>query len=317
MLVECVPNFSEGRDPRKVEQIAKAIESVSGAHVLDTHSDPDHHRSVITFVGPPASVEEAAVRAAGAALPLIDLNHHRGEHPRIGATDVIPFVPLQGGTLSDCAAIAHRAGQQIWNRYQIPVYFYEAAALRPERRHLANIRRGGFEALKTSIATDPARQPDVGEPRLHPTAGATAVGARNLLVAFNVNLASNDLEIARTIARAVRASGGGLPAVMALGLLLHSRSTGGRSGQAQVSMNLTDWKQPSVRQAFKAVREQAERHSVTIESSEIVGLAPANALGGASAAELRLAGFGPEKILENRLKDVLGKNYGGNPILEF
>ena len=308
MLVECVPNFIEGRDPRPVDQIAKVIGQVEGVHVLDTHMDPDHHRSVITFVGPGGSVEEAAVRAAGEASLLIDLNRHRGEHPRIGATDVIPFVPLKGVTLSDCAAIARRAGKQIWDRYQIPVYFYEAAALRQERRHLANIRRGGFESLKEIIANDPSRWPDVGEPRLHPSAGATAVGARGLLIAFNVNLRTNDLEIARAIARTVRASGGGLPAVKALGILLQSRSIGGHPGQAQVSMNLTDWKRTSVREAFEAVKEQAARRSVAIQSSEIVGLVPAEALCGATTSELSLTGFGPEKILENRLADVVREN---------
>ena len=270
--------------------------------------DSDHHRSVITFVGPPGSVEEAAVRATGEACALIDLNHHSGEHPRIGATDVVPFVPLKGVTLSDCAAIAHRAGKQIWDRYHIPVYFYEAAALRPEWRNLANIRRGGYESLKAIIATDPSRWPDVGEPRLHPTAGATAVGARGLLIAFNVNLRTNDLKIARAIAQTMRTSAGGLPGVKALGILLRSRSIGGHPGQAQVSMNLTDWKQTSVRQAFEAVQERAACRSVAIESSEIVGLVPAEALGGATAAELSLAGFGPEKILENRLANMVREN---------
>ncbi|MBI2819786.1 MAG: glutamate formimidoyltransferase [Acidobacteria bacterium] len=308
MLVECVPNFSEGRDPVKVERLAGRIASVTGVHVLDSHMDPDHNRSVITFVGSPGGVEQAAVRAAGEAMLLIDLNRHQGQHPRIGATDVIPFVPLEEVTLSDCTAIAHRAGMQIWDCYQIPVYFYEAAALRQERRNLANIRRGGFEGLRTVIATDPSRRPDVGEPRLHPTAGATAVGARGLLIAFNVNLSTDDLQIARAIARIVRASAGGLPAVKALGILLPSRRIGGRPGQAQVSMNLTDWKQTSVRQAFDAVQEQAGHYSVAVESSEIVGLVPAKALDGATAAELGLVGFGPEKILENRLADVLGKS---------
>ena len=306
ILVECVPNFSEGRDPLKVERIARMIGSVAGVHLLDTHMDPDHNRSVITFVGPPTGVEEAAVRAAGEAMSLIDLNGHCGEHPRIGATDVIPFVPLEGVTLSDCAAIAHRTGEQLWDRYQIPVYFYEAAALLPDRKNLAIIRRGGFEILKAIIATDSSRRPDVGEPRLHPTAGATAVGARKVLIAFNVNLGTNDLGIARAIARTVRASGGGLAAVKALGVLLQSRSLGGEPGQAQVSMNLTDWEQTSVRQAFEAVEREAARLGVAVHSSELVGLVPAGALEGTTAAALRLAGFGPHKILENRLADTLG-----------
>lgn len=308
MLVECVPNFSEGRDPDKVRQIASVISEVQGVHVLDSHMDPDHHRSVITFVGPGESVEEAAVRAAGAACTLIDLNLHQGQHPRLGATDVIPFVPLAGITLADCAALARHAGKQIWERYRIPVYFYEAATLRPERRNLANIRRGGFEKLKEIIATDASRRPDVGLPQLHPTAGATAVGARGPLVAFNVNLETNSLEIAQAIARAVRASGGGLPAVKAMGLLLRSRNVSGQPGQAQVSMNLTDWRQTPVRQAFVAVKEQAARYGVVIQSSEIVGLVPAKALEGVSITELGLVGFRPEKILENRLTEVLREN---------
>jgi glutamate formiminotransferase len=305
-LVECVPNFSEGRNPATIRRIEEAIASVSGARILDTHIDPDHHRSVITFVGFPGRVEEAAVRAAGVAASLIDLNKHRGEHPRIGATDVVPFVPIEGITLSECADIAHRAGHEIWGRYQIPVYFYEAAALREERRILANIRRGGFEGLRREIETNPSRRPDVGE-HLHPTAGASAVGARSVLVAFNVNLNTGDLQVARVIARTVRASGGGLPAVKAMGILLRSRRIEGKAAQAQVSMNLTDWKQTSIRQAFAAVRNQAARYSIAIESSEIVGLAPAEALGGATASEIQLIGFGSGKILENRVAEVLGK----------
>jgi glutamate formiminotransferase len=305
-LVECVPNFSEGRNPATIRRIEEVIARVSGVHVLDTHIDPDHHRSVITFVGFPGGVEEAAVRAAGVAALLIDLNRHKGEHPRIGATDVVPFVPIEGITLSGCADIAHRAGHEIWGRYQIPVYFYEAAALREDRRSLANIRRGGFEGLGKEIEANPSRRPDVGE-LLHPTAGASAVGARNVLVAFNVNLNTEDLQVARVIARTVRASGGGLPAVKAMGMLLRSRRIEGKAAQAQVSMNLSDWKQTSIRQAFAAVREQAARHSIAIESSEIVGLAPAEALGGATASEIQLIGFGPGKILENRVAEVLGK----------
>jgi glutamate formiminotransferase len=307
MLVECVPNFSEGRDPRKLDLLLQAIRRVPSAHILDTHMDRDHNRSVITLAGPPEAVAEAALRATGEALALIDLNLHRGEHPRIGATDVIPFVPLEEITLAECAALARRTGEQIWARFRIPVYFYEAAALRAERRNLAVIRRGGFEVLREQVRSDPDRRPDVGDPQLHPTAGATAVGARNLLVAYNVNLASDELEIARSIARAVRASSGGLPAVKALGMLLKSRDTGGHRGQAQVSMNLTDWKQTSLKTAFEAVREQAARRSVSVESSEIVGLVPAGAFGGARPEELLLKGFEPGKILEKRLREALGR----------
>ena len=306
-LIECVPNFSEGRDRLKLERIAAAIRSVSGVHLLDLHMDPDHNRSVITFVGPPPSVEQAAVRAVGEAAALIDLNRHQGEHPRIGAADVVPMVPLEGVTLSDCVPIAHRVGAEIWRQFQIPVYFYEAAALRPDRRNLESIRRGGYERLRDLVATDPSRRPDVGEPHLHPTAGATAVGARKLLIAFNINLNTNDFKTARTIARAVRASGGGLVALKAIGVLLGSRTLGGSPGQAQVAMNLTDWEQTSIAQAFRAVEREASRLGVTIESSELVGLAPARAMEGTTPESLRLRGFGPEKILERRLAEVLGE----------
>ena len=302
-LVECVPNFSEGSDRRTVERIAAMIETVAAVHVLDIHVDADHNRSVITFAGPPQAVGEAAVRAAGEAASWIDLNRHQGEHPRIGAADVIPFVPLRGVSMAECVAIAHRAGEELWSRFKIPVYFYEAAALRPERRNLETIRKGGFEKLRALVSNDPSRRPDVGEPRLHPTAGATAVGARRLLIAFNVNLNSTDREIARTIARTVRASSGGLPAVKAMGVVLRSKSCCGQPGQAQVSMNLVDWETTSPALAFEAVRREADRLGVTIQSSEIVGLVPAKALGGISPESLRLAGFGPQKILGNRLAE--------------
>jgi glutamate formiminotransferase len=306
-LIECVPNFSEGNDADKVKRIAASIRSVPGVHVLDAHRDADHHRSVITFAGPPAAVEAAAVLATGEAARLIDLTRHRGVHPRIGATDVVPFVPLGGATLSGCAAIAHRAGREIWRRYQIPVYFYGAAALDPGRQHLENIRRGGFETLREAVATDSSRKPDVGEARLHPTAGATAVGAREALIAFNVNLDSNDAEIARWIAQAVRESSGGLPAVQAMGVVLRSRTSGGQPDQAQVSMNLTDWRRTSMAQAFSAVGREASRRGITIHSSEVVGLIPEGAIEGVTPESLRLIGFGPEKILENRLKEIWGR----------
>jgi len=304
-IVECVPNFSEGRDPGKVNRIADAIRSVADAHVLDIHMDPDHHRSVITFVGDQQSVLEAAVLAVGEAARQIDLNRHQGEHPRIGAADVVPFVPVQGVSLAACVAIARAAGEQIYQRFQIPVYFYEEAALRPDRRNLASIRRGGYERLRQEVLSDPSRRPDVGEPRLHPTAGATVVGARRFLIAFNIQLDSTDLEVARTIARAVRASSGGLPAVKAMGVLLRSRGGVGGAGQAQVSMNLTDFEQTSLPQAFQAVEREAARLGVSILSSEIVGLVPAKAMQGFAPESLRLVDFGTEKIFENRLAAVL------------
>ena len=313
-IVECVPNFSEGRDRRAVDEIAAAIESVPDVFVLDLHLDPDHHRSVITFVGSRESVGEAAVRAVGCAAERIDLNRHSGEHPRIGAADVVPFVPVQGVTLEDCVGIAHTAGEEIARRFGIPVYFYGAAARRPERVALEAARRGGYERLKELGLDDPARTPDAGEPRLHPTAGATLVGARPLLIAFNVNLDSADRAAAEQIARAIRASSGGLPGVKAMGVLLRSRSVGGRAGQAQVSMNLTGFEQTTLAQArnailmaFRAVEQEAARLGVGIHSSEIVGLAPHQALAGIRPEDLKLTDFSPDKILENRIAAALAR----------
>ena len=306
-IVECVPNFSEGRDRRAVDEIAAAIETVPGVFVLALHLDPDHHRSVITFVGKKESVGEAAVRAVGCAAERIDLNRHSGEHPRIGAADVVPFVPVQGVTLEDCVGIAHTAGEEIARRFGIPVYFYGAAARRPERVALEAVRRGGYERLKVLGLEDPAQTPDAGEPRLHPTAGATLVGARPPLIAFNVNLDSADRAAAEQIARAIRASSGGLPGVKAMGVLLRSRSVGGRAGQAQVSMNLTDFEQTTLAQVYRAVEQEAARLGVGIHSSEIVGLAPQQALAGIRPEDLKLTDFSPDKILENRIAAVLAR----------
>ncbi|MCH8266580.1 MAG: glutamate formimidoyltransferase [Acidobacteria bacterium] len=309
-IVECVPNFSEGRDRNKVDEIAAAISSVEDVYVLDIHMDADHHRSVITFVGSTETVGEATVRAVGRAAALIDMNRHHGEHPRIGAADVIPFIPVAGVTLEDCAALARDAGKEIHRRFQIPVYFYEAAASRPERLRLENLRRGGLERLKEQGMDDPSRYPDVGDPALHPTAGATVVGARKFLAAFNVNLNSADREVARQIAKAIRTSGGGLPGVKAMGVLLKSRTRpAGQAQVSQVSMNLTDLEQTSLEQAFQAVQREASRLGVTIRSSEVVGLIPEKALAGTSIesfqASLQIEAFHPQKILENRLAAVL------------
>ena len=309
-IVECVPNFSEGRDRNKVDEIAAAISSVEDVYVLDIHMDADHHRSVITFVGSTETVGEATVRAVGRAAALIDMNRHHGEHPRIGAADVIPFIPVAGVTLEDCAALARDAGKEIHRRFQIPVYFYEAAASRPERLRLENLRRGGLERLKEQGMDDPSRYPDVGDPALHPTAGATVVGARKFLAAFNVNLNSADREVARQIAKAIRTSGGGLPGVKAMGVLLKSRTRpAGQAQVSQVSMNLTDLEQTSLEQAFQAVQREASRLGVTIRSSEVVGLIPEMALAGTSIesfqASLQIEAFHPQKILENRLAAVL------------
>ncbi len=320
-IVECVPNFSEGQDRQKVDEIAAAISSVEDVSVLDIHRDADHHRSVITFVGSKEKVGEAAVRAAGRAAALIDMNQHHGEHPRIGAADVIPFIPVAGVTLEDCAALARDTGTEIHRRFQIPVYFYEAAASRPERVHLENLRRGGLERLKEQGMDDPSNRPDVGDPRPHPTAGVSAVGARKFLVAFNVNLNSADIEVARQIARTIRTTsrfpGGGLPGVKAMGVLLKLWTGNGPAGQAQVSqvsqvsMNLTDLEQTSLLQAFHAVQQEASRLGVTIRSSEVVGLIPEMALAGMSLESfqesLQIEDFHPQKILENRLAAVLSR----------
>jgi glutamate formiminotransferase len=279
-LIECVPNFSVGRDPETLHAIRQAICSVSDVLLLRSEMDPDHNRAVITFAGGPQSVLEAALRGISAAVEHIDLRQHHGVHPRIGAADVIPFVPLQGATLEDCAALAHRAGQDVWKRLGVPVYFYEAAARSPERVPLENVRRGGFER--------PALAPDLGGPALHPTAGACIIGARKLLLAFNVNLHTTDLSIAQAIARKIRASSGGLPFVKAMGVPLLTRNL------VQVSMNLTDFEQTPLRRVFHAVSQEAAARGVSIAGTQIVGLIPLAAAQGCDFVP-------PNQILENLL----------------
>lgn len=301
-LIECVPNFSEGRDPAKVAELVRAVESVPGARVLDLHSDPDHNRSVVTFAGEPAAVEEAALAVVGKAAGLIDLTRHRGEHPRIGATDVLPFVPLEGVTMAECVALARRCGEEIWRRYGIPVYFYENAATRPERAKLENVRRGQFEGLSEAVLVDGERAPDVGTAQLHPTAGAIAVGARKILIAYNIRLDTPDVSVAGQIARAIRESSGGLPALKAIGVALESRRA------AQVSMNLTDFEVTSIGQAFEAVRREAERRVCMIEGSEIVGLVPRKALDMTADYFFQLDSFSREQILEHRIASVFGES---------
>lgn len=292
-LVECVPNFSEGRDRGVIEAIADRIRAVRGVHVLDVTMDPDHHRSVITLAGAPGAVLEAAIEAAGEAAARIDLGRHRGVHPRIGAMDVLPFVPVREVTMETCIDLAVRAGEAIWSRFGVPSYLYEHAARREDRRNLADVRRGEFEGLKHG-----ERPPDIGGPAFHPTAGAIAIGARKFLIAYNVNLSGADLAVAREIARKVRASSGGLPCVKALGLPLES------AGLAQVSMNLTDFETTPIRTAFDAVAAEAARLGAGVLESELIGLAPAAALDAGLAAHVKLRGFHPEMILENRLAGV-------------
>jgi glutamate formiminotransferase len=296
MLVECVPNFSEGRKGKTVERIARAIESVTSATVLNQHMDADHNRSVITFVAEPEFVVDAALRGAATAAELIDLRQHTGAHPRIGATDVLPFVPVSGVTMDECVALAHEAGQRIWQELAIPVYFYERAALRPDRIRLENVRGKGFERLREEIVTNPDRKPDVGEPRLHETAGAIAVSARPFLIAFNVNLLTNDISVARSIARAVRERDGGLPFVKALGFELQSR------GLVQVSMNLVDYEQTPIARAFQAVSDEATRLGVAIAGAEIVGLLPRASLNRSASYFPRLENFRETLVLENLLE---------------
>ncbi len=293
-LIECVPNFSEGRDAARVDLLVSAISSVAGVQVLDRTSDRDHHRSVVTFVGPGKAVVEASVRAAAQAAAVIDLTRHSGVHPRVGALDVLPFVPLGSVTLEACADFAHRAGERIARELGIPVYFYGAAALKPGRAALENIRRGQFEGLREAVLTDPARAPDLGGPALHPTAGAVVVGARQVLIAFNINLKSNDVSVARSIARAIRESSGGFRAVKALGLQLASR------GLVQVSMNLTDFERTPPHLVFERVSRLAAERGIEVEGSELIGLVPQSAVEMAFAHFMKLPGFGLRSIIENR-----------------
>jgi len=300
-LVECVPNFSEGRKPEIVQRIVDAIRVVDGACVLDTHIDPDHNRSVITFVAPPSMIVEAAFRAVARATELIDMRQHKGEHPRLGATDVLPFVPVWDVAMDECIQLAHQAGRRIADELSIPVYFYEQAALRAERKNLEDVRRGALERLREEIATVQAREPDVGPRVTHETAGAMAVGARPFLIAFNVVLSSTDITIAREIAKTIRFSNGGLPFLKALGFQLHSRSL------VQVSMNLVNYEVTGMTEAYEAIQREADRVSVEIESAEIVGLVPEGALDRNASYFPKLVNFSESKILEYQIARACGK----------
>src|SRR6202142_2365337 len=313
-LVECVPNFSEGRDQAKVDAIVEAMK-IPGVFLLDREMDSDHNRCVITLVGEREPIQEAAIRGVGKAAELIDLTRHQGAHPRMGAADVVPFIPIDGVTIEDCVAMANHVGEQIWKRFQIPVYLYEAAARSPERQGLENIRRGQFEGIRAEIATNPARRPDFGEPRVHPTAGATVVGARKFLIAYNVFLNTADVGIAKKVAKAVRFSNGGMRFVKGAGFLVR--------GLAQVSMNLTDFEQTPVHRVFEMVKREAARYGVVPLSSEIVGLIPKKALEQAAEWFLQVENFDSSLILENRLAAVMsckmavgGIRPGGEPFIE-
>ncbi|HUE99051.1 MAG TPA: glutamate formimidoyltransferase [Anaerolineales bacterium] len=293
-LIECIPNFSEARRPEVIDQIVAAIQSVEDVKLLDRSSDLDHNRTVLTFAGPPFGVEEAAFRAIKTASELIDLNNHTGEHPRIGATDVVPFVPLNGASMEDCIAIAKRLGERVGNELGIPVYLYEAAATRPERANLENIRKGQYAGLKAEIESNPERQPDYGPAKLG-QAGATVIGARNPLIAFNVYLTTDEVDIAKKIAKAVRNSSGGLRHVKALGLLVE--------GRAQVSMNLTNFRETPIARVVETIRREAGRYGVGIHHSELVGLIPQEALVDAAVWYTQLDAFDKEQVLESRLVD--------------
>ncbi|HEV7219864.1 MAG TPA: glutamate formimidoyltransferase [Terriglobales bacterium] len=302
-LVECVPNFSEGRDKSKVDAIVEAVK-MDGVYLLDREMDSDHNRCVITLVGERDAIQEAAIRGVGKAAEILDLTRHTGAHPRLGAADVVPFIPIEGLTLEDCVAMARHAGAEIWKRYQVPVYLYEAAATSPERQNLEYIRRGQFEGISAEIATNPARKPDFGDTKLHPTAGAVVVGARKALIAYNIFLNTPDVGIAKQVAKAVRFSSGGLRFVKGAGFLVR--------GLAQVSMNLTDFEQTPIHRVFELVKREAARHGVGIVSSEIVGLIPKKALESAAEWFLQVENFNTSMILENRLSAVMsGKSSAG------
>ena len=288
-MIECVPNFSEGRNHDTVRAIVEAIEKAPGVLLLGWESDPDHNRSVVTFAGAPEAVTEGAIRGAGRAAELIDISHHQGAHPRAGAADVIPFAPLEGSTIEQCVAAAHRAGEDIWHRFKVPVYFYEAAATKPERRRLEKVRRRGFDGAP----------PDVGDAASHPTAGAVMAGARGLLIAFNINLDTTNVEVAREIAQTVRESSGGFRHVKALGFYLPSRNC------AQVSMNLTNFEDTPLQTLYETIRSEAARLGAGVRSSQLIGFIPRRAFEQAPAFFERAENFDESRILENRIASLL------------
>jgi len=294
-IVECIPNFSEARRPEVVAQIVEAIQAIEGVSIMDRHSDIDHNRTVITFVGPPGSVEEAAYQAIAKASELIDLDHHQGEHPRIGATDVVPFVPISGVTMVECVELARRLGKHVGEALNIPVYLYEEAATRPERINLEDIRRGEYEKLKQDIGTDPAREPDFG-PKIVTGAGATVIGARQPLIAFNVYLTTDDVSIANKIARAIRHSSGGLRFIKSMGVLVE--------GRAQVSMNLTNYRRTPMARVVEMIRREAARYGVQVHHSELVGLIPNEALVDAAVWYMQMDQFEQDQVLETRLFEM-------------
>ncbi|MDA2933763.1 glutamate formimidoyltransferase [Acidobacteria bacterium AH-259-D05] len=300
-IVESVINISEGRDANKLEAIATEIEAIANSFLLSYSADRDHHRSVFSFIGTPCSIFDAAFAATKKAVQLIDLRRHRGVHPRIGAVDVIPFVPIQGVSMDQCVEIARRLGEKIGLELEIPVYLYAEAARSPDFQNLAVVRKGQFEELKKQIKTDPQKKPDFGPTRIHPTAGGIVVGARQPLIAFNVYLNSSDVGVARRIAARIRESEGGLPGVKALGFYIEHQ------GLVQVSMNVTDYRQTSLLEIFLRVREEAQQLQTEVVCSEIVGLIPQDALDEETIQTLRFEDFDQSQILETRIAEVLEK----------
>ena len=297
MIIECIPNVSEGRRQPIVDEIAAAIRRAPGVRLLDYSADPSHNRSVFTFAGDAAGVEQAVMALYDRALAAIDLRTHRGEHPRLGAVDVVPFVPIEGVTMDDCVSLAKQVGAAIADRFQVPVYLYEEASASPARKNLEDIRRGEFEGLAAKM-TSPDWTPDFGPSAPHATAGASVVGARMPLIAYNINLATDRLDVAKKIAAAIRQSSGGFRFVKAAGFKLDDR------GIVQVSMNLTNFEKTPMFRVFETVKREAQRYGVAILESEIVGLVPAAALHAAAEFYLQLAGFKPEQVLENKLRQA-------------
>jgi glutamate formiminotransferase len=294
-LIECVPNISEGRRPEVVDAAVAALRSAAGLRVLDVQSDRDHNRSVLTVAGDDAALKAGLAALFAVAIERIDLRRHQGEHPRLGAVDVVPFVPVEGVTMADCVALARAVGQDVAERHDLPVFLYEEAATAPHRRNLEDIRRGQFEGLADKMR-DPAWAPDFGPPAPHPSAGAVVVGARMPLIAYNINLGTSDLDVARRIAKAIRHSSGGYRYVKAMGVMLEQRQL------AQVSINMTDFKKTPLFRVFETVRSEAERHGVHVVGSEIVGLVPSEALFEAAEHYLRLEGFSPDQVLERKMR---------------
>ncbi len=301
-LIECVPNFSEGRRPEVIDALVAPFRTTRGCVVLDHRADADHNRLVVSLAGAPDPIQEALLKAARVAVERIDLNTHRGGHPRIGAVDVIPFVPLQNVTMEECVELAHRFGERFQRETGVPVYYYEEAALRPERRRLEVIRRGQFEALKTEIAKA-ERRPDIGAAAVHPTAGATVIGARKMLIAFNVNLGTRDVAVARRIAAAIRSSSGGLGFVKGIGLALEEQ------GCVQVSMNIVDYEKNALYRVVELIRMEAARWGVPVIGSEVYGMVPAAALLESAAYYMQLNGYDPRQVIELRLLEMLGDDH--------